>query len=531
MTGIVVQIGNPPTMFLGEAQMSTQILPVPPCLSSQTSEVAQVPRKISFEVIALGFIVILCALLRFYHLGAASLWSDEIFSRYYVDVFGLHYVLTNGLSTETNPPTYYLLLHGWMSLFGDGEVALRSLSAAASILCVPATYLLGRELGGKSRGLAGALLFALCPASLYFAQETRVYALFMLASTVVLWAAAVYQRDSRSLKATAFYLLSATLCLYLHATGLLLVVACGGAVWLYLLSNGVSTRQARFHWMVLNGFVLLLGLPYFLHVFTASHTGIIDYMPPVGIHQFVYCASLVVSGMVTPYPWPAFLLAAALFLTLAVSLWLQPLSRRASITLIGVPCLFISLVLLVSFRRPILLPRILVWTVVPLCLIAGDRLLTAGRARYVVLLSLVAAFGTGLFFQATRPNSDKEPWRDISREVGPDLEQADLVVLSPVSNPMVLSYYAPRVKNVRLWDASIRPNIMSAAAERLHIASISEAEILQAIKAKRSVWVLSHSFDLGRVNDLRSQVPATVFREWFCGKVPCAAAAAWRPRP
>jgi hypothetical protein len=196
-----------------------------------------------------------------------------------------------------------------------------------------------------------------------------------------------------------------------------------------------------------------------------------------------------------------------------------------------VPCLFITLVLLVSFPRPILLPRTLVWMVAPLCLIAGKQLLIAGRARYVVLVSLVAAFGTGLFFQMTRPNSDKEPWRDISREVGPDLEHADLVVLSPVSNPMVLSYYAPRVKNVRLWDASLRPTIMSAAAERLHIASISEAEILQAIKAKRTVWVLSHSFDLDRVNDLRSQVPATVFREWYCGKVPCAAAAAWQSRP
>jgi uncharacterized membrane protein len=511
--------------------MSTQTLPAQPILGSQTSEVAHVRRKISFEVIALGFIIILCALLRFYHLGAASLWSDEIFSRYYLDLFGLHYVLTDGLSRETNPPTYYLLLRGWMALFGDGEAALRSLSAAASILCIPVTYLLGRELGGKLRGLAGALLFALCPASLYFAQETRVYALFMLAATVVLWAAAMYQRDSRSVKAAAVYVLSATLCLYLHATGLLLVVACWGAVWLYLLSNGASTRQARFQWMVLNGFVLLLGLPYFLHVFTASHTGIINYMPPAGIHQFVYCASLVVSGMVTPYPWPGFLLAAALFLTLAVSLWLQPLSRRASVTLIGVPCLFIALVLLVSFRRPILMPRILAWSVVPLCLIAGDRLLATGRARFAVLLSLVAAFGAGLFFQVTTPNSNKEPWRDISRELGPTLEQADLVVLSPVSNPMVLRYYAPRVKNVRLWDASVNPTIMSDAAARLHIASISEAEILQAIQTRHSVWVLSHSFDLDRVNDLRSQVPATVFREWFCGKVPCAAAASWQPLP
>src|ERR1700723_608478 len=335
--------------------MSTQVLPAQPSLPSQTTEVPHIQRKISFEVIALGSIIIVCALLRFYHLGAASLWSDEIFSRDYVELFGLHYVLTDGLSRETNPPTYYLLLRGWIALFGDSEASLRSLSSVASILCVPVTYLLGRELGGKSRGLACALLFALCPASLYFAQETRAYALFMLAATGVLWAAAVYQRDSRSGKAFAFYLLSATLCLYLHATGLLLVLASACAVWLYLLSNGASTRQARFHWIVLNGVVVLLGLPYFLHVFTASHTGNIDYMPPAGIHHLLYCVSLVVSGMVTPYPWPAFLLAAALFITLAVSVWRQPLSRRARVTLIGVPCLFITLVLLVSFRRPILL--------------------------------------------------------------------------------------------------------------------------------------------------------------------------------
>ena len=72
------------------------------------------------------------------------------------------------------------------------------------------------------------------------------------------------------------------------------------------------------------------------------------------------------------------------------------------------------------------------------------------------------------------------------------------MVLSPVSNPMVLSYYGPQVKNARLWDESIRPTIMSAAAERLDIASISEPEILQAIQTNHSVWVLSHSFDLSR---------------------------------
>lgn len=508
--------------------MATQVLPRH---ASSASRKSVVPRKISFEIFALAFILVLCVALRIYHLGAASLWSDEIFSRYYADVFGLHYLVTDGLSLETNPPTYYLLLHGWIGLWGASEAALRALSLVACVLCVPVTYLLGRELAGKSRGLLAALLFALCPVSLYFAQEARVYALFMLAAAVVLWAAAVFERDPRSVKAAVFYVLSGAVCLYLHATGLLLVAACGGALWLFLLAQGASGRPALLRWTAWNGLVLLLGLPYLQRALTASHSGIINFVPPAGIHQFVYCASLAVSGIVTPYPWPGFLLAAAVFVALAVSLYFQPLSPRASVILLGVPGLFLVLAFLVSLARPILLPRIVAWTVVPLCLIAARQLLAGGRARYALLLSLLAAFGTGLFFQLSNPGADKEPWREISQAFTPELQRADLVVLSPSSDPMVLNYYGPQLKNVRLWDESLHPTIMSAAAKRLHIASITEGEILQAIQTKHSVWVLSHSFDLDRVDDLRNRVPATVFREWYCGKVPCVAAAGWQPRP
>jgi mannosyltransferase len=510
--------------------MST-ILPAQPGLPVRGSEVAHVRPKVSFEVLALSSIIVLCAALRFFHLGAASLWSDEMFSRYYVDVFGLHYVFTEGLSREPSPPTYYLLLRAWITLFGDSEVALRSLSALASTLCVPIAYLLGRELESKLLGLAGALLVALCPMSLYFGQEARVYIFLMLAGSVMLWAASVFERDARSSNATVFYVLSATLCLYLHATGLLFVVACAGAVWLWLIAKGAAARRARLKWIALNAVILLFGLPYYVHALTAGNSGIINYMPAAGIHQLVYCVSQVVSGIVTPYPWPAFPLAAAVLVALAVSLYRHPLSRRAAVILLGVPCLFITLLLLISLRRPILMPRVLIFTVVPLCLIAGRQILTAGRARFAVLLALLAAFGTGLFYQMTASNSDKEPWRDISLQFAPQLAHADLVVLSPVSNPEALRYYSPQVKNVRLWDASTPKTIMNDAAQRLHVAPITEPEILEAIKTNHSVWVVAHSFDLKYVNDLRSQVPPTVFRIWYCGKVPCVAAAGWQPHP
>ena len=509
--------------------MFTQPLPGQPPVASQKSATTAFQGRISVEILALGFIIVLCLALRAYHIGSASLWSDEIFSRYYADLFGLHYLVTDGLSSEPTPPTYYVLLRDWIALWGDSEGALRSLSALASTLCIPVIYLIGRELMGKAQGALGALLFALCPMSLYFGQEARVYALFMLATSIVLWAAAVFQRDPHSTKAAVFYALFGTLCLYLHATGVLFVIACGGAIWLFLLTQDVRGQRTLLKWVALNAFVLLLGTPYFVHTLAASHGGGLDWMPPVGIRALLYSTSKVVSGELTPYPWPGFLLAAAVAATLFVSLLLHPPPIRASVTLMGVPCLFVALVFVLSLARPILLPRILAWMVVPLCVIGGSQLIAAGRSRYAVLASLVAAFGTGLFFQITTPGSNKEPWRESIQAVAPELEKADLVVLSPLSDPMVLTYYAPQIKNVRHWDASLRPTIMNAAAQRLHIADITEPEILQAIAAKHSVWVLSNGFDLSRVNDLRSQVPATFFREWSCGKDPCVGAAGWQP--
>ena len=510
--------------------MSTNTL-LPPAASTSLQPETGPSKRIAFgDILLLCLILLLSAALRFYHLGAASLWSDEIFSRYYPDVFGLHFLLTDGLSKEPTPPTYYLLLRGWIAVWGDSATALRSLSAVAGILCVPVAYLLGTELGGRRQALASALLFALCPTSIYFAQETRVYALFMLAASLVLWAAAVFQRDGKSVTAAACYCVFGTFCLYLHATGVLFVVSCGAAVWFSLLAGGKAARSALLRWSMLNVLVLCLGVPYFLHTLHASKSGGLDWMPRAGLHQLVYCAAQVLGGILTPYPWPGLILAAAGFAALAFSLLSRRPSRIAAVTMLGAPCVYIALVLIVSIGRPILLPRILAWVVVPLCVLGGRQLLLAGRARIVLLFTLVAIFGAGLFYQISTISSNKEPWREITQTFGSAFSQSDLVVLSPNTDPMVLRYYAPQVTNVRLWDAGLRPSIMNEAAQRLQILPITEGEINQAIASRHSVWIVAHSFDLNRVNALRSHQPSTLFQVWRCGKAPCVAVAGWLPQ-
>ncbi|MFD4247168.1 glycosyltransferase family 39 protein [Streptomyces sp. NPDC058525] len=80
--------------------------------------------------------------------------------------------------------TYYLLMHGWMAVFGDSHLALRLPSALAMSGAAACVALIGARLFGRRAGLCGGLLFALVPAVSRFGQEARGYALVVLAATL-----------------------------------------------------------------------------------------------------------------------------------------------------------------------------------------------------------------------------------------------------------------------------------------------------------------------------------------------------------
>src|SRR5918999_4973923 len=65
------------------------------------------------------------------------------------------------LRQDGSPPLYYLLLHGWMALVGDGEAATRALSLVFAAAAVPAAWWAG---GGRA-----AAFVSVCPFLTYYA--------------------------------------------------------------------------------------------------------------------------------------------------------------------------------------------------------------------------------------------------------------------------------------------------------------------------------------------------------------------------
>jgi len=120
-------------------------------------------------------ILLLGAFLRFYRLDAQSFWNDEGNSARLAERSLA--LIVEGAAGDIHPPGYYLLLHFWRALFGQSELALRSLSAVAGLTLVLFTYALGSQLFNRYTGLMAAFASVISPFAIYYAQEARMYAL------------------------------------------------------------------------------------------------------------------------------------------------------------------------------------------------------------------------------------------------------------------------------------------------------------------------------------------------------------------
>ena len=135
--------------------------------------------------ILLGTLVVVGVGFRFY--SRSPLWLDESQSVAIarLPLHGAGTTLFEGLRQDGSPPLYYLILHGWISLFGQGNEAVRSLSAVISLLAVPPLYLLARRVVGLRAARVAVVIYLTSPFAIRFASETRMYSLVLLLSALL----------------------------------------------------------------------------------------------------------------------------------------------------------------------------------------------------------------------------------------------------------------------------------------------------------------------------------------------------------
>ncbi|KAA0995885.1 hypothetical protein FQ192_07525 [Pseudomonas sp. ANT_J12] len=180
-------------------------------------------------ILSVTSILLISVVVRLYGVGKIPVWSDEAFtlilSSYSPSQIVFH------TTQDVHPPLYYLVLHCWMSIFGNGLFATRSLSVMAGSLSVLLGMWLLSLICTRRAAVLGGVILALLPIAVRYSQEVRMYALLgllMLGATI---AFVYWLKNPRVNFALAMYVVLAMAGLYTHyfaAVGLV-------SYWAYLL--------------------------------------------------------------------------------------------------------------------------------------------------------------------------------------------------------------------------------------------------------------------------------------------------------
>ncbi|WP_153040152.1 glycosyltransferase family 39 protein [Actinoplanes sp. TFC3] len=139
-----------------------------------------VPLRIALPPFVVTLIVMLIGL------GDRQLWRDENATWWASTLsFGDLRKLVETVDVVLLP--YYVLMHGWIAIFGDSETALRLPSALFMALAAAVIALIGRRLSDPATGLVAGLLVPVVPVISRYGQEARPYAMAMLASVTAVW--------------------------------------------------------------------------------------------------------------------------------------------------------------------------------------------------------------------------------------------------------------------------------------------------------------------------------------------------------
>lgn len=364
----------------------------------------------------------------------SELWLDEALS---VNIAELSLGdLFEALRHDGHPPLYYVLLHYWMELFGDGDIAVRALSGLIGIATLPLAWIAGRRLGGVTTARWTLAVVALSPFCVRYSTETRMYALVMLlvfGGYLLLTDALrtpTWGRLAGVAAISGLLLLSHYWSIWLlAAVGLLLM-------WRWWRDVDSRPTTLRVLLAVAAGGVLFLPwLPSFLY--QSSHTGTPWGKPFRPTTAIVNTLADMAGGLNF---FDGYLLATLLVVLFLLALFVvraqgselvldlrsTPLVRRE----LAVSALTLAIGTLTAFATAATFQSRYAAVFVPLLLVsagAGIAVLP-GRARLAVggLTMALSVFGTGwtLYYQRTQAG-------DVAAQVAAHAQPGDLVVYCP----------------------------------------------------------------------------------------------------
>ncbi len=443
--------------------------------------------------------------LSLYRLGYQAALGDDAFtlviaSREVGDLLRLS-------ASEPHPPVFYLLMWVWQRLVGDGEFAGRFVAVWWAVAATALTYHLGRRLTTPALGALAALILAVNPFFLAYAQQARMYAMVVALCVSSFILMDLLQRGDQASpgrrRTQVAYVLVTLLAVATHFFALFAVAA---QSVIYITQAILHRDRARLvEWLTLQAAWALAYLPWVVAAYPTLSTYRNELVSPVGLVE-AYGRTLIayVAGDGPPVVGieVAIVAAAAVaLLGLAASIrgrdWIAP----------GYALLPPALVFLVSLVRPMYFERYMMVALPGFCLLIASGVAALGQwRRFLVPLALAGPLAAAVlvlpgYYAQTRYATAA----DMRAMVGylTALAEPGAAVVSnlPPSDPTLAYYYRGS------WPLTYLPESGDAAQIERRLADLAVAHT--------EIWYLPYGAEKAVVEPWLDGHAARVTDQWY----------------
>lgn len=432
-------------------------------------------RVADFSTVGLTLIILIGAALRFGAIGSKTLWLDEAFS-IWVAKQNIAEIRQWLIQIDQHPPLYYMLLHFWIALVGDLQGAVRALSALCGTLAIPLFYAAGKAFFNRQTGLIAALLLAVAPFHVRFAQETRMYALLTLEVVAALYFLGAIMQNRRatlwhwiglSVAQAAIMLTHNTAAVYFPLAlnlAILVVAFIPQTPDTNALAPTVMEKPSS-AWLIQKWlpcqFLALLLWSVWARAFVVQAQGVdaeFWISPPTLSTILGTLHTLILAHL--PRQLPLYPLADLLFWGVAAyGVYAQRRSPTRVIVLLLLFATPILVSLLVSLRRPIFYDRTLIWVTLPFYLLMAVGIEQMGRT---VGTAAQSSFGRATFVRTRLPQMvsigamillsgwalthyylyfEKEEWDKAAHYLAERVEPGDVILFNATWVQLPFEYY------------------------------------------------------------------------------------------
>ncbi|MCX7880895.1 MAG: glycosyltransferase family 39 protein [Patescibacteria group bacterium] len=369
-----------------------------------------------------------------------SFWRDEAFS-YLLAKKNLGEIISL-TAADFNPPLYYFFLHFWIKIFGPSEIALRTLSLIfywATIYLIFLFLTKVFKIKSSWQIICYLLLIAINPAFVYYAFEARMYTMLAFFATLSFYSFFFHHKK--------LYLFSLIAGLYTHYFMILVFFN-------QLIISFLSKKKHRFLTFKTIFLSFLLFLPWLIFfVFKNKFSVSFWIKKPTMVELKNFLGIIFTGNDMSFYPstiikeFKKSLLIISLFTTMilikGIFIYYKKLSQEKKylFQMLFLWATIIPLfVLLISFIKPIFLPRYLIFSTIGLLLFLIFIIENLNLKSKIVLISLL--FFLSFSYQKLQLKYQKKTdFKKIVREIKILAKKDDLLYVTNELDFHTAQYY------------------------------------------------------------------------------------------